>query len=118
MVGVAQLVEPRIVDPVVVGSSPIVHPNAPVFRRDLAPTLTVSGPLAQLVEQLTLNQLVVGSSPTRPTIFQTRTLFSPLFFSSSAVANLGATRFLFRGVCCPVYSCPIAGPPRSIPLSF
>ncbi len=27
MVGVAQLVEPRIVDPVVVGSSPIVHPN-------------------------------------------------------------------------------------------
>ncbi len=27
MVGVAQLVEPRIVDPVVVGSSPIVHPS-------------------------------------------------------------------------------------------
>ena len=27
MVGVAQLVEPRIVIPVVVGSSPIVHPN-------------------------------------------------------------------------------------------
>ena len=26
MVGVAQLVEPRIVIPVVVGSSPIVHP--------------------------------------------------------------------------------------------
>jgi hypothetical protein len=26
-VDVAQLVEPRIVDPVVVGSSPIVHPN-------------------------------------------------------------------------------------------
>jgi hypothetical protein len=26
-VGVAQLVEPRIVIPVVVGSSPIVHPN-------------------------------------------------------------------------------------------
>jgi hypothetical protein len=27
MVSVAQLVEPRIVIPVVVGSSPIVHPN-------------------------------------------------------------------------------------------
>ena len=27
MVGVAQLVEPRIVIPVVVGSNPIVHPN-------------------------------------------------------------------------------------------
>ncbi len=27
MVGVAQLVEPRIVIPVVVGSSPIVHPS-------------------------------------------------------------------------------------------
>jgi hypothetical protein len=31
MVDVAQLVEPRIVIPVVVGSSPIVHPN--LFRR-------------------------------------------------------------------------------------
>ena len=29
MVGVAQLVEPRLVMPVVVGSSPIVHPNFP-----------------------------------------------------------------------------------------
>ena len=28
MVGVAQLVEPRVVIPVVVGSSPIVHPNS------------------------------------------------------------------------------------------
>ena len=27
VVGVAQLVEPRVVIPVVVGSSPIVHPN-------------------------------------------------------------------------------------------
>ena len=52
MVGVAQLVEPRIVIPVVVGSIPIAHP--------------IHGPLAQLVEQLTLNQLVVGSIPTRP----------------------------------------------------
>jgi hypothetical protein len=43
MVDVAQLVEPRIVIPVVAGSSPVVHP-------------TCSGLLAQLVEQLTLNQ--------------------------------------------------------------
>ncbi len=55
MVGVAQLVEPWIVIPVVVGSNPIVHPNF--------------GPLAQLVEQVTLNHLVVGSNPTRPTIY-------------------------------------------------
>jgi hypothetical protein len=55
MVGVAQLVEPRVVIPVVVGSSPIVHPIFP------------DGPLAQLVEQETLNLLVVGSTPTRPT---------------------------------------------------
>jgi hypothetical protein len=54
MVGVAQLVEPRVVIPVVVGSSPIVHPR-------------YLGPLAQLVEQETLNLLVVGSIPTRPT---------------------------------------------------
>ena len=44
MVGVAQLVELRIVAPVVVGSSPIAHP------------ISLDGPLAQLVEQLTLNQ--------------------------------------------------------------
>ena len=56
MVDVAQLVEPRIVIPVVVGSSPIVHP-IPLFV----------GPLAQLVEQLTLNQVVAGSIPARPT---------------------------------------------------
>ena len=54
MVGVAQLVEHRIVAPVVVGSIPIAHPIH-------------NGPLAQLVEQLTLNQLVEGSSPSRPT---------------------------------------------------
>ena len=56
MVDVAQLVEPRVVIPVVVGSSPIVHPN-----------FDYRGPLAQLVEQETLNLLVVGSIPTRPT---------------------------------------------------
>ena len=32
MVGVAQLVEPRVVIPVVVGSSPIVHPNSVLER--------------------------------------------------------------------------------------
>ncbi len=49
MVIVAQLVEPRIVIPVVVGSSPISHP--------------IFGSLAQLVEQETLNLLVEGSNP-------------------------------------------------------
>ena len=72
MVGVAQLVEPRIVIPVVVGSSPIVHPNqtldAPRLNRVELMCFTMSiGPLAQLVEQLTLNQRVLGSSPRRPT---------------------------------------------------
>lgn len=55
---VAQLVEPRVVIPAVVGSSPIVHPNLESANH---------GPLAQLVEQETLNLLVVGSIPTRPT---------------------------------------------------
>jgi hypothetical protein len=54
MVGVAQLVESRIVIPVVVGSSPIAHP---IHR----------GPLAQSVEQRTLNPRVEGSIPSRPT---------------------------------------------------
>ncbi len=58
MVTVAQLVEPRIVIPVVVGSSPISHPILPNF----------DGPLAQLVEQGTLNPKVIGSIPIRPTI--------------------------------------------------
>ncbi len=53
MVDVAQLVESRIVIPVVVGSSPIIHPK--------------SGPLAQLVEQETLNLLVESSSLSGPT---------------------------------------------------
>src|SRR3569623_1955002 len=84
MVGVAQLVEPRIVIPVVVGSSPIVHPiihgskvlsirvnnacagSPSVAHRVYSPA--GFGPLAQLVEQRTLNPLVVGSSPTWPTI--------------------------------------------------
>ena len=32
MVGVAQLVEPRIVIPVVAGSIPVVHPNLPLVN--------------------------------------------------------------------------------------
>jgi hypothetical protein len=82
MVDVAQLVEPRIVIPVVAGSSPVIHP---IILIDLCKILKVlikeglkgktsflpwiqqqiilpssesflKGPLAQLVEQLTLNQ--------------------------------------------------------------
>ena len=62
MVGVAQLVEPRVVIPVVAGSSPVAHPR-----------FLMNGPLAQLVEQETLNLLVEGSTPSRPTIPQFRT---------------------------------------------
>lgn len=51
---VAQSVERLTVDQVVVGSSPITHPN-------------VGAPLAQSVEHLTLNQAVDGSSPSRRT---------------------------------------------------
>ena len=79
MVDVAQLVEPRIVIPAVVGSSPIVHPNRGLHAaiclrglqaRQVARTrFRERGLLAQLVEQLTLNQLVIGSSPIRPTTF-------------------------------------------------
>ena len=86
MVGVAQLVEPWIVIPVVVGSSPIAHPiNKDVngahngsgqntlskaCPRQCPEGTETFGPLAQLVEQLTLNQLVVGSSPTWPTKYR------------------------------------------------
>ena len=56
MVGVAQLVEPRIVIPVVVGSSPIVHPKLTVLAVWILIKRELTGPLAQLVEQLTLNQ--------------------------------------------------------------
>ena len=37
MVGVAQLVEPRVVVPVVVGSSPITHPDFAYFSQIQAP---------------------------------------------------------------------------------
>ena len=56
------MVEPRLVMPVVEGSSPFIHPSLSSIHRYQA------GPLAQLVEQLTLNQRVDGSDPSRPTI--------------------------------------------------
>ncbi len=70
MVGVAQSVEPRIVDPVVVGSSPIVHPSTILTIKVLSDTKNIahSGPLAQLAEQGTLNPKVIGSIPIRPII--------------------------------------------------
>ena len=58
MVGVAQLVESRIVIPVVVGSSPIIHPILLIYS-----IANEFGSLAQLVEQETLNLLVQGSNP-------------------------------------------------------
>ena len=69
MVDVAQMVEPRIVIPVVVGSIPIGHPSVIEYVSVLSLVKSHQkniGPLAQLVEQLTLNQRVVGSIPTRP----------------------------------------------------
>ena len=65
MVAVAQLVEPRFVVPVVVGSNPISHP-----------TIT-NGPLAQPVEQGTLNPKVIGSIPIRPITKNRRQGLSP-----------------------------------------
>ena len=66
MVIVAQLVEPRIVVPAVVGSSPIGHPRLAITKTRLSIYGIVTeghgGPLAQLVEQLTLNQRVAGRS--------------------------------------------------------
>ncbi len=67
MVGVAQLVEPRVVIPVVVGSSPIVHPNSkktyclyPRFTTNLYKTMllfdnsTRYAKVAELVDALDL----------------------------------------------------------------
>jgi hypothetical protein len=76
MVGVAQLVEHRIVIPAVVGSSPIVHPK---FETADHSRFDGNGPLAQLAEQLTLNQLVVGSSPTWPTTSPENSRFEVFF---------------------------------------
>ena len=56
MVAIAQLVEPRIVIPVVVGSSPIIHP---IFFS--------SGRSAVWLAHLIWDQGVVSSNPTAPT---------------------------------------------------
>ena len=65
------MVEPRIVVPAGVGSSPIGHPRLAMTKTRLSINGSASeaheGPLAQLVEQLTLNQRVAGSIPARPT---------------------------------------------------
>ena len=55
MVGVAQLVEPRIVIPVVVGSSPIVHPK--FFSEG---TEGVAGPRSGRVEPRIVIPVVQG----------------------------------------------------------
>ena len=72
MVGVAQLVEPRIVIPAVVGSSPIGHPRLAITKTRSSiygiATEGHEGPLAQLVEHLTFNQTVTGSNPVALTI--------------------------------------------------
>ena len=72
------MVEHRIVDPGVVGSSPTSHP------------ITQCGPLAQLVEQLTLNQWVEGSNPLGPTIFFLLLITQHIF---SAFQNEGKLYF-------------------------
>jgi hypothetical protein len=91
MVSVAQLVEPRVVIPVVVGSSPIVHPNprfgrsSPrlwVYRLRLIKSLckislkfnnsTLFAKVAELVDALDLGSSGVtreGSSPSFRTTF-------------------------------------------------
>ena len=62
MVGVAQLVERRIVTPVVVGSIPIVHP---IFRKNarLAPGVFYKALPADVVELV--DTLDLGSSAAR-----------------------------------------------------
>ena len=60
MVTVAQLVESRIVIPVVVGSSPIGHPK--IFGKLYLSSGSLEQ-LAQFVELLTLHQLAGGAPP-------------------------------------------------------
>ena len=57
MVVVAQLVEPRIVIPVVAGSNPVIHPT--LYEN--------FGAWRSLVAHLVWDQGVVGSNPTVPT---------------------------------------------------
>ena len=61
MVGVAQLVEPQIVDLVVVGSSPIVHPTPPGSEGE-----TPSFPSLQDMAILHTNRLAFDATHTGP----------------------------------------------------
>ena len=49
MVGVAQLVEPRIVIPVVVGSNPIGHPTLLVLRDSGHSELVIQRPIGNIL---------------------------------------------------------------------
>ena len=60
MVGVAQLVELRIVIPAVVGSNPIVHPIFLLIRRTRETILSGNAGVVELVDTLDL-----GSSASR-----------------------------------------------------
>jgi hypothetical protein len=70
VVDVAQLVESRIVIPVVVGSSPIIHP---IILQYLTHTVFPVVDVAQLVESRIVIPVVVGSSPIiHPIVFQVK----------------------------------------------
>ena len=61
MVGVAQLVEPRIVIPVVVGSIPIVHPSLSPLKkavRSWRKSFSLFAKVAELVDALDLGSSV------------------------------------------------------------
>ena len=74
MVAIAQLVEPRIVIPVVVGSSPIIHP---IF---IIVIIHLSGRSAVWLAHLIWDQGVVSSNPTAPTIFYNKYLVKNIAF--------------------------------------
>ena len=95
------MVEPRLVVPVVGGSSPLVHPSCITGWR-LDSFLQVVGPLAQLVEQLTLNQRVEGSSPSRPTINNKdlREIVGPLLYFGFTFVLLYAIAWEIQLMCC------------------